>query len=297
MQKKHLLKFLGVIAAMIVFFTLLGLSDFLDALPPVFIVFPACALLLMLYFCWIRPWLKRKQQEKQQRIRQASLIPEESADSKILYLRPFHVDNTAIPPTDYNGKTYHTIEALLCAFMSKYGMPIAIGKPQEKLQPLGAARTYASNNDWKNVVKNYLEESQFVILYVEFTDGVKWEINEVLHHYLDKLILVPKMYHRQGVRWEKATLFLDGLTFFVYPLVKFIHRNLRFRKIRRGKAYYKTWDQEMSDVLPPGFIDDRTAALIFRQGKPVPYLIDEATLEKQFTAIASAVRDKMKEDE
>jgi len=225
------------------------------------------------------------------------VIPEESADSKILYLRPFHVDNTAISPTDYDGKTYYTIESLLCAFMKKYGMPIAIGKPREKLQPLGAARTYASDQDWKGVVKNYLEESRYVILYVDFTDGVKWEINEVLHHYLDKLILVPRMYHVQGARWEKASIFLDGLTLFIYPLVKFIHRTLWFRKSRRGKKYYQTWDREMCDVIPPGFIDDRTAALIFRQGKPVPYLIDQATLEKQFTAIVSAVRDKMKEDE
>lgn len=293
MKWTDVLKFFGIIAALVAFCVICFGLDFLSE--ELLAVLSVLILLVLAAFL-IRPHLRRRREEIQLRMQQANINPESDPDSSILYLRPFHLDNTGISPTDYDGKTYYTVESLLCAFMKRYGLPIAIGKPGEKLQPLGAVRIYTHDLDWKSIVRDCMEKAQCVILYVEFTEGVKWEINEVLQEYLDKLILVPKIYHAHGSQYEKASLFLGEFALISYPLTKFFHRNLLFLKSRRGRKYYRTWDREMCSAIPPGFIDDRTAAIIFCDGKPVPYLVEEATIEEQFEAIAAAVLDKMKED-
>ena len=205
------------------------------------------------------------------------------------------IKNDGIPATDYGGKTYYTVESILCAFMAKYGVPIAIGKPQERLQPLGAVRRYASNETWQDVVTGYLEEAKYVILYVDFTPGVLWEINKVLKHYREKLILVPRLHNIHSGR--TIWLFLLSYFVFLYPLFRLFRRSLFFKRMRRGKTYYQEWDRVMQDVMPPGTIDDSIAAVHFIDGKPVAYTAKDATLEAQLTAIVQAVVDKMKGNE
>lgn len=286
-----LLMSLVCIAAVFVFILLFQS----DALPENTMIGISCLLFLILGLSFVLPYIRRKKREKEMRLRQAEQIPEEQKDSKILYLRPFHVDNTGIPATDYGGKTYYTVESILCAFMAKYGVPIAIGKPQERLQPLGAVRRYASNETWQDVVTGYLEEAKYVILYVDFTPGVLWEINKVLKHYREKLILVPRLHNIHSGR--TIWLFLLSYFVFLYPLFRLFRRSLFFKRMRRGKTYYQEWDRVMQDVMPPGTINDSIAAVHFIDGNPVPYTAKDATLEAQLTAIVQAVVDKMKGNE
>lgn len=304
-QIVKILKMLLVIGFVIAVFAVQIYSDELEVsidnaseeqLIPWIVVIVAASLGIIIWTVTkgISAYKSRIQEDTIARMKQAELDPNEDVDSKILYLRPFHVDNTKIRPIEYDGVTYRTMESLLCAFMKKYGMPIAIGKPQERLQPLGAARTYASDDEWKDVVRGYLEEASYVILYVDFTPGVKWEIENVLNGYLDKLILVPKLFNVRAGKFE--AFFTYDVMIIFYPLYKLLHKSWIFRRIRRGWRYYRMWDKEMSQVMPKKCVDDRSTAVRFKNGKPIVYRAKDATIEKQFTAIARAVKDAMGEE-
>jgi hypothetical protein len=62
---------------------------------------------------------------------------------------------------------------------------VAVGKPQEHLPPLGAARLYVRSEDWQSKVKRLMRQAQAVVL-VLFTrnlqdqahkaQGFQWEI-------------------------------------------------------------------------------------------------------------------------
>ena len=55
---------------------------------------------------------------------------------------------------------------------------VAIGKPGEKIITSGANRMYVTNEEWQDVVLDYLNRSQLVVLQPNSTEGVWWEIGK-----------------------------------------------------------------------------------------------------------------------
>jgi hypothetical protein len=74
------------------------------------------------------------------------------------------------------------------------GPVVAIGRPGEKLPPVGAARTWLSNDDWQARVTDYLGKCRFAVMMIgviKGEDGLAWELRRVLETIsLEKLILV-----------------------------------------------------------------------------------------------------------
>jgi hypothetical protein len=62
---------------------------------------------------------------------------------------------------------------------SKIGPFIAIGRPGEKIPAMGAARLYVSDNDWKNVISDFLSRARLIVVLPGTTPGLRWEINEM----------------------------------------------------------------------------------------------------------------------
>jgi hypothetical protein len=57
------------------------------------------------------------------------------------------------------------------------GPTVAIGRPDESLPPLGAARMQAPNDQWQAAVTSLLERAGAVIIRPGFTPGVLWEVS------------------------------------------------------------------------------------------------------------------------
>jgi hypothetical protein len=70
-------------------------------------------------------------------------------------------------------------ERALSNVMSRVGPFIAIGRPNEKLPTLGAARIYVSDNEWQKVVEELLLKARMVILRASQTPGFCWEVERV----------------------------------------------------------------------------------------------------------------------
>ncbi len=91
----------------------------------------------------------------------------------ILYLRPFDYDlhNTL--------DQMRSEERLLTSFFKRLGPVIAIGKPGEQLQPVGAPRIYLGDT-WQEVVVNLMNQAKLIIIACpqDVHQGTWWEIEE-----------------------------------------------------------------------------------------------------------------------
>lgn len=230
----------------------------------------------------------------------------------ILYLRPFKADANEVHAVNhgghktirrskskklknsfdsvrYNGKTYSNVEELICAMLSGKGIPVAIGDPNEAAMgsgiSIGAQRVYATDETWKDKVDFFLTRSKMVILYVDFTDGVKWEIEQAYTRYRDKVVFIPKLYNKRNKALEFFAV-IDALFIFIAPIYHFKYKTFVFPHLRRGCAYYKSWKDTF------GFeINDRICAVRVMDGKPVLYQTSTGLIENQLDAIHSAITE------
>jgi hypothetical protein len=73
-----------------------------------------------------------------------------------------------------------TAEEVLTSFFSAYGTVTAIGRPDERIPPPGAARVYAVDDDWQREVAERLGRAQVVIIQPGTSSGVRWETLKAL---------------------------------------------------------------------------------------------------------------------
>lgn len=79
------------------------------------------------------------------------------------------------------GWPVDTSEQQLELYFRKKGPFVAIGKPGERIITSGANRMYVTNEEWQNVILEYLHKSQLVVLQPSSTEGIWWEINQSLN--------------------------------------------------------------------------------------------------------------------
>jgi hypothetical protein len=125
-----------------------------------------------------------------------------------------------------NVETYSAEELLAKAFRP-CGPFVAIGRPGEFLPTSGADRMYVPDEEWQQVVLDYLKASQAVVLQPARSEGVRWEMEKVFSLVLRHKILLsmlnfknrPNRYEElrywmqkeYGVRLPVALPFLDTL--------------------------------------------------------------------------------------
>jgi len=62
----------------------------------------------------------------------------------------------------------------------KIGPYVALGKPGETLPELGSNKIYVPNEAWQAQVRNLLKQSRLIVFRAGRTEGLKWELNELL---------------------------------------------------------------------------------------------------------------------
>lgn len=104
-------------------------------------------------------------------------LENDGARRPVFYLRAFKMDGSPA-------------EDRAVAEFRKVGPVIALGRPNEILPPLGAARFYVSHERWQTVVAEIARISQLVIWTTGSTEGLRWEINHLLENISpEKLVL------------------------------------------------------------------------------------------------------------
>lgn len=105
--------------------------------------------------------------------------------SPILYLRSFGSDASLVDRwldlfylLLFAGR-YETHEQSLTKALADIGPLIAIGKPNDLIPPIGAARLYVSHDKWQELVRQLTAASRFIILRLGPTEGFWWELQHV----------------------------------------------------------------------------------------------------------------------
>ena len=98
--------------------------------------------------------------------------------------------------------------------LRSYGPVVAIGRPKEALPSLGAAREYASDDDWVSLVETRIREAQLVVAILGGTESFAWEMSAIFRFSArQKLgLIVPHLRlteHQIAERWGKISKALD----------------------------------------------------------------------------------------
>jgi hypothetical protein len=113
------------------------------------------------------------------------------SDSKpdVLYLRAFGTDPSFWATMNvWSG--WLTEEEQLGEVLQPFGDLVAIGKPGETLPTPGAARLYASDDEWKKVVTDQMQTARLIVIRAGISGGLLWELKEVVQVVNPKKLLI-----------------------------------------------------------------------------------------------------------
>lgn len=125
----------------------------------------------------------------------------------VLYLRSFR--NDRLPSRDpaersvlavfdpYQDRA--TFEELIVRRTHSLGPVVAIADPKLKLLPFGAARKRTADLNWHDVVKGYMADAVCVVVLMDFTENLKWEVERLVEggHIANTWFIFPPMTDRQ----------------------------------------------------------------------------------------------------
>jgi hypothetical protein len=147
--------------------------------------------------------------------RQFNAADAEAKDPRppILYLRPFKADRIRFSTLrtrtnlfrrflgffstaallDADSATRPTGEELIVSVIDLLGPVIAVGKPGESVAPGGAARLYLDDDEWQDVVREYMKRSQLILLFAGTTPHFAWEIEALFRNepFVPTLMFLP----------------------------------------------------------------------------------------------------------
>jgi hypothetical protein len=141
----------------------------------------------------------------------------EAGRQPILFLRPFALDALPVSPIGdhwyaiFNPFAWldkRTFEEHLGSTFKDLGPVIAVGRPGEEVAPLGAAREYADDVSWQQLVLDRAARSQFVIMEVDGTPGMVWELDHVTRLVgVQRILLIlppgEDLFETRSVEWYK----------------------------------------------------------------------------------------------
>lgn len=125
------------------------------------------------------------------------------ARAPVLFLRAFGDDQVPLPPSRVPwitrlleaGRRRTSLDQMLLDEATSYGPVVALGKPGDKHPPYGAARGYFENRDWQDAVADLAQRGTAVVLCLDDTDGIWWEVEHLVatRHLRKTLFLIhPK---------------------------------------------------------------------------------------------------------
>lgn len=117
----------------------------------------------------------------------------------VIYLRSFNDDDDDIRNRFMNLGFAETAEQSLATLLREFGPVIALGRPGDRLPVLGANRTYVVDDQWQDIVEEWLRKARMVILRLGYTDNFFWELETVIRLVEPSKILI---YYPQPF-WKK----------------------------------------------------------------------------------------------
>ena len=157
------------------------------------------------------------------RLVRVSLMALQAADPRppVVFLRAFGDDQIPLRNSKAPllarlleaGRRRITLDRLLLEEATAFGPVVGLGNPNDKFPPYGAARGYFEDKTWRGAVTDLVYRSGAVVICLDDTDGVWWEV-ELLNSdgYLGKtLFLLPPKYADREANFKIVNKLLNLL--------------------------------------------------------------------------------------
>jgi len=122
----------------------------------------------------------------------------------VLFLRSFADDQLSLQAAKIPwymrvldpGSQAETLEELITRNYSPIGPIVAIGRPGDDLPPLGAARQYVGDLEWKAAVADLMDAAALIVVGLGESDGLSWELSELVRrdHLARSIFIMPPGY-------------------------------------------------------------------------------------------------------
>jgi len=96
----------------------------------------------------------------------------------LLYLRSFNTEEE-IGKLSLDGRTD---EEVIVKALWEVGPVVAVGRPWEEWPNTGALRLYFADDEWQDKVKALMSISKLIVVQAGHSDGLKWELSEILRN-------------------------------------------------------------------------------------------------------------------
>ena len=185
----------------------------------------------------------------------------------VLYLRSFQDDSgIKLRARATNGRILLerlikiSFEELVTDHLWRYGPVLAISnsRAKDKLEPLGAAREYATDASWQDKVTDLMQQASMIVAIAGATQGFVWEIDRIARlGFLSKLVLLlpPVATEELMARWQCLA-----------SNANFLPR-------------FPRWPGKRPNIERPNLSSEidllRTRAVIFTEGRPALILGDK----------------------
>ncbi|MCB0110539.1 MAG: hypothetical protein KDE53_31675 [Caldilineaceae bacterium] len=145
----------------------------------------------------------------------------------VLYLRSFHDDDLAIhrrttekyaERNTYSPQKAVNLELAIADQLVKYGPLIAIGRPSETKPNLAAARAYFDDTEWQDAAQQWIDSAALIVMLAGKTEGVRWELDRIVHQSHDDKLLVLFPPYRRGATERTVVLEVFGINSEEVPL-------------------------------------------------------------------------------
>jgi hypothetical protein len=131
--------------------------------------------------------------------------------SPILFLRSFRDDQVKLTKPRREplrrlisiGEPRPTLDHVLLEDGTPHGPVVAIGAPGST-PPFGAARKYVTDEEWRDVVLQYCRDASAIVITLDETEGVHWELRQVITEdcLIKTLFLVPPRFAAPRQIWR-----------------------------------------------------------------------------------------------
>lgn len=126
----------------------------------------------------------------------------------VLYLRGFNEESA--PEVIYYDKA--ATDETLAKVFKNVGPLVAVGKPSEKQQPLGAIRVYFSDAVWQEKVKTLMSMSKLVVIQAGHSPGLEWEIATAIKYLKPQQLLFTFLSWQELDKASRQSRFIQFAT-------------------------------------------------------------------------------------
>ena len=120
----------------------------------------------------------------------------------IMFLRSFMDDLVELRPQRGFFKQWYldetsrivSLDHLILKEGTEIGPTVALGNPDDPVPPYGVARGYFEHNTWKEAVARHCDQARGIVLVMDTTAGIEWEVSHLFdkNHMRKTLVLLKQ---------------------------------------------------------------------------------------------------------